>query len=77
MGKGAQEMRGRDKLSLCPEYINCLAGSFFLGYKMISSNFYLSPKVLERNKQKSVSKLKRWAGDLRQPGNWLLCKGEG
>lgn len=49
-GKAAQEMRGRDKLSLCPEYINCLVRSFFLSYKTISSNFHLSPKVLERNK---------------------------
>lgn len=59
VGTTAQEMRGRDKLSLCPEYVNCLVGSFFLSYKTISSNFYLSPKVLERNKGKSVSKLKR------------------
>lgn len=70
-------MRGRDKLGLCPECKNCLAGSYFLSHKMISSNFYLSPNVLESNKRKSVPKLKRWAGDLRQPGKWLLCKGEG
>lgn len=51
-------MRGRDKLSLCPEYINCLVGSYCFSYKTISSSFYLSPKVLERNKGKFVPKLK-------------------
>lgn len=74
--KAAQEMRGRGQAQPVP-WINkpfSWISSPQLQDEVPISTF---PTRHSRETNKSLSKLKSWAGDVPQPVKWLLCKGEG